>query len=143
MQRACNQSGGRNACACQLVPTRHLTPRLALAPRCPPQQPEQEDNPQARRGTFAVLSLHGAAPRARPLVSPRLPSTLAHPLHSAPCPARQFSAEDEHWGAPPLRCRALNHVALGADDVHALERFYTKARRGEVQKGWQSGTCSG
>lgn len=36
-----------------------------------------------------------------------------------------FTEADEAWG-PPIRPKAVNHVAIGADDVDAIARFYTK-----------------
>lgn len=55
-----------------------------------------------------------------------------------PC-TPQPAGGGEHWGAPPLRCRALNHVALGANDVHALERFYTQVGAGAGGGRWEQG----
>lgn len=36
-----------------------------------------------------------------------------------------FTGADERWG-PPIPLVAVNHLAIGAFDVDALRRFYTK-----------------
>ncbi|KAL4420681.1 hypothetical protein ABPG75_010337 [Micractinium tetrahymenae] len=36
-----------------------------------------------------------------------------------------FTEQDEVWG-PPIRLKAVNHVAIGANNVDAIARFYTK-----------------
>jgi hypothetical protein len=48
----------------------------------------------------------------------------------APCPQAgannpSFTDGDERWG-PSITLKAVNHVAIGAFDVEAIRRFYTK-----------------
>ena len=45
-----------------------------------------------------------------------------------PPPRLQFTEDSEGW-APPLRLKAVNHVAIGCDDVDAIERCLPAGRQ--------------